>query len=78
MATTRTANAHWEGPLLQGGKGTVALDSSNAGRFDVSWASRSGQPEGQTSPEELIARACPPRTRRTCTPGPPTASARTR
>ncbi len=57
MATTRTAHTHWEGPLLAGGKGNVNLDSSGLGDFDVSWASRSQTPDGQTSPEELIAAA---------------------
>ncbi|HEY0869342.1 MAG TPA: OsmC family protein [Acidothermaceae bacterium] len=57
MATTRTANAHWEGPLLAGGKGTVSLDSSGLGTFDVNWRARTESPEGQTSPEELIAAA---------------------
>ena len=56
MATTRTANAHWEGPLM-GGKGTVSLDSSGIGRYDVSWPARAEAPNGQTSPEELIAAA---------------------
>ncbi|HEV2781321.1 MAG TPA: OsmC family protein [Actinophytocola sp.] len=56
MATTRTANAHWEGSLLEGA-GTVSLDSSNLGRYDVTWASRAEKPEGRTSPEELIAAA---------------------
>ena len=57
MATTRTANAHWEGPLLAGGKGTVSLDSSGLGTFDVNWRARTEEPDGQTSPEELIAAA---------------------
>jgi osmotically inducible protein OsmC len=56
MATTRTAETHWEGNLLKG-NGSVALKSSGIGTFDVSWASRSEQPNGQTSPEELIAAA---------------------
>ncbi|HEV8557970.1 MAG TPA: OsmC family protein [Actinophytocola sp.] len=56
MATTRTANAHWEGSLLEGA-GTVSLDSSNLGRYEVTWASRAEKPEGRTSPEELIAAA---------------------
>ena len=56
MATTRTATAHWEGSLMEGA-GTVNLDSSGVGRFDVTWASRAEQPEGRTSPEELIAAA---------------------
>lgn len=56
MATTRTANAHWEGSLLEG-QGTVSLDSSKLGTYDVTWASRSAEPGGRTSPEELIAAA---------------------
>ncbi|GAA2576326.1 OsmC family protein [Actinomadura fulvescens] len=56
MATTRTANAHWEGPLM-GGQGKVSLDSSNAGEFEVSWPSRAEEANGRTSPEELIAAA---------------------
>ncbi|MBC3839834.1 OsmC family peroxiredoxin [Streptacidiphilus sp. 4-A2] len=56
MATTRIAETHWEGNLLAG-KGNVALKSSGIGSFDVSWASRAEQPNGQTSPEELIAAA---------------------
>jgi lipoyl-dependent peroxiredoxin len=56
MATTRTANAHWEGSLIDG-KGTVALSSSGIGTYDVSWAARAEEPNGVTSPEELIAAA---------------------
>jgi lipoyl-dependent peroxiredoxin len=54
MATTRTANAHWEGSLLEGG-GKVSLDSSGLATFEVTWASRAETPNGRTSPEELIA-----------------------
>jgi lipoyl-dependent peroxiredoxin len=56
MATTRTANAHWEGSLMDGA-GTVSLDSSGLGSFDVTWPSRAEEPNGRTSPEELIAAA---------------------
>jgi osmotically inducible protein OsmC len=56
MATTRIANAHWEGSLFEGA-GTVSLDSSGLGQYDVTWASRSEEPNGRTSPEELIAAA---------------------
>ena len=56
MATTREANAHWEGPLLSG-QGSVSLDSSHAGEFPVTWAARSDKADGRTSPEELIAAA---------------------
>jgi osmotically inducible protein OsmC len=57
MATTRTATTHWEGPLLDGGKGTVTLETSGIGSYAVNWAARSAEPSGQTSPEELIAAA---------------------
>lgn len=56
MATTRTATAQWRGALLNGA-GTVSLDSSNVGTFDISWPSRAEQANGRTSPEELIAAA---------------------
>jgi osmotically inducible protein OsmC len=56
MATTRTATAHWEGSLMEGA-GRVNLDSSGLGTFDVTWASRAEDPNGRTSPEELIAAA---------------------
>lgn len=56
MATTRTAAAHWEGSLMEGA-GQVELQSSGTGTFDVSWPARAEAPNGQTSPEELIAAA---------------------
>ena len=56
MATTRTAKAHWEGSLTEG-SGTVALKSSGLGTYDVSWPARTEEPNGKTSPEELIAAA---------------------
>ncbi|MFF3668993.1 OsmC family protein [Microtetraspora malaysiensis] len=56
MATTRTATTQWKGALLDG-SGTVSLDSSGVGTFDVSWPSRAEQANGKTSPEELIAAA---------------------
>ncbi|MQY02714.1 Peroxiredoxin OsmC [Actinomadura sp. RB68] len=40
-----------------GGQGTVSLDSSGLGTYDVTWASRAEDPNGRTSPEELIAAA---------------------
>jgi lipoyl-dependent peroxiredoxin len=57
MAATRTATTHWEGPLLEGGSGTVTLESSGLGSYDVSWAARTEEPNGRTSPEELIGAA---------------------
>ena len=56
MATTREATTTWTGTLIEG-SGRVELVSSGVGGFDVTWASRAEQPEGRTSPEELIAAA---------------------
>lgn len=56
MATVRTAKAHWEGTLFEG-SGRVTLESSGLGSFDVTWPSRAEDPNGRTSPEELIAAA---------------------
>ena len=56
MATTRTATTTWDGGLTDG-KGSVTLESSGIGTFDVSWPARSEEPNGMTSPEELIAAA---------------------
>jgi len=56
MATTRTADAHWEGSLLEGA-GTVALSTSGLATFDVTWAARSQDANDKTSPEELLAAA---------------------
>jgi osmotically inducible protein OsmC len=56
MATTRTATAHWEGPLMEG-SGEVNLQSSGIGTYAVSWPARAEEPGGKTSPEELIAAA---------------------
>src|SRR3954470_8234004 len=56
MATVRTAQAHWEGSLMEG-QGEVELVSSEAGSFEVTWASRAEAANGRTSPEELIAAA---------------------
>lgn len=56
MATTRNATTVWQGSLLEG-SGRVELQSSGIGTFDVSWPARSEEPNGKTSPEELIAAA---------------------
>ena len=56
MATTRNATTHWEGSLFEG-SGRVTLQSSGIGTYDVTWASRAEDPNGRTSPEELIAAA---------------------
>ncbi|KOX31591.1 MULTISPECIES: OsmC family protein [unclassified Streptomyces] len=56
MATVRHAHTVWQGDLLKG-SGVVSLDSSGIGSYDVSWPARSEEPNGKTSPEELIAAA---------------------
>lgn len=52
----RDATTQWQGDL-QTGTGVVTLDSSNAGQFPVTFPSRAGEPDGHTSPEELVAAA---------------------
>ncbi|MBW8794891.1 MAG: OsmC family protein [Streptomyces sp.] len=56
MATTRTAHTVWEGSLTEG-NGVITFDSSGIGEQPVTWASRSQEANGRTSPEELIAAA---------------------
>ncbi len=56
MATIRNASTHWEGSLFEGA-GKVTLESSGIGTYDVSWPARAEEPNGKTSPEELIAAA---------------------
>lgn len=54
---TRTAHTDWTGGL-QDGSGVVALTSSGAATFDVSFPKRAADDaDGTTSPEELIAAA---------------------
>lgn len=56
MATTRRASTVWTGSLTEG-SGNVTFESSGLGTHPVSWPARSAEPEGVTSPEELIAAA---------------------
>ncbi len=57
MAITRFAEATWSGDLL-GGSGSINYVSSGAfTRLPVTWASRTEEHNGRTSPEELIASA---------------------
>ncbi|HWH30431.1 MAG TPA: OsmC family peroxiredoxin [Mycobacteriales bacterium] len=52
---TRTARTAWNGGL-QDGSGQVELTSSGVGTFEVDFPKRaSDDPQGVTSPEELIA-----------------------
>jgi osmotically inducible protein OsmC len=57
MAATRTATVTWNGNLATG-SGTVSAGSSELFTdLPVSWAARTEAPQGQTSPEELLAAA---------------------
>ena len=56
-AAIRRANVVWEGDLMSG-SGRVTAASSQAFKDQpVTWASRTEEPNGKTSPEELVAAA---------------------
>jgi osmotically inducible protein OsmC len=57
MAADRTANVTWSGSLLEGSGRIESVGSGSFGPLDVTWASRTEEPGGRTSPEELIAAA---------------------
>jgi osmotically inducible protein OsmC len=57
MAAVRTATVTWNGDLASG-EGTVSAGTSQLFTdLPVSWASRTEDPDGRTSPEELLAAA---------------------
>jgi lipoyl-dependent peroxiredoxin len=53
----RTANVTWSGSLLEGSGTIDSVGSGAFGPLDVTWASRTEESGGRTSPEELIAAA---------------------
>lgn len=53
----RTANAVWEGDLFKGHGAVSAVTTGLFTDAPVTWASRTEEPGGKTSPEELIAAA---------------------
>src|SRR5919201_1267098 len=57
MATERRAEATWQGSLMEGSGRVERTTSGVIGGLDVSWAARAEEPNGKTSPEELIAAA---------------------
>ncbi len=57
MATDRKAEVTWHGDLMSGSGRIDSVTSGAFGGLDVSWPARSEEPEGKTSPEELIAAA---------------------
>ena len=57
MAAIRRASVSWTGDLATG-KGQLTADTSGAfSALPVTWASRTEQADGRTSPEELLASA---------------------
>jgi osmotically inducible protein OsmC len=57
MKAVRTATVTWQGDLTQG-TGTVSAGSSETFQdLPVSWTARTEEPDGKTSPEELLAAA---------------------
>jgi lipoyl-dependent peroxiredoxin len=56
MALTSEATAVWNGDLTSG-QGTVALDSSKMGQFNVNWKARTEGEANTTNPEELLGAA---------------------
>ena len=55
--TERRASVVWHGDLISGGGTIAAAPSGAVGPREVTWASRAEEPNGRTSPEELIASA---------------------
>ncbi len=53
----RRASATWQGDLFEGSGTTSAVSSGLFTDAPVTWASRTEEPGGKTSPEELIAAA---------------------
>jgi osmotically inducible protein OsmC len=57
MATDRNAKVTWTGSLMEGSGKIAGVGSGAFGPLDVTWTSRADEPDGRTSPEELIAAA---------------------
>src|ERR671929_1492429 len=57
MATERRAEVTWQGDLMSGSGRVDTVSSGAVGGLDVSWPARAEEPQGKTSPEELIAAA---------------------
>ncbi|MGZ6272718.1 MAG: OsmC family peroxiredoxin [Candidatus Limnocylindrales bacterium] len=57
MAVVRRATVNWEGNLASGSGRLYAATSKAFEALPVTWASRTEQADGRTSPEELLAAA---------------------
>jgi osmotically inducible protein OsmC len=57
MSETRHATATWSGSLTEGSGMLQYISSGAFSRMPITWGSRTGEHEGRTSPEELLAAA---------------------
>ena len=57
MATERSASMTWQGDLMSGSGEIDEAPSGAFGPLQVTWSARAEQPNGKTSPEELLAAA---------------------
>jgi osmotically inducible protein OsmC len=57
MAADRMAKVTWAGSLMEGSGRIEGVGSGAFGPLDVTWAARTEDSNGRTSPEELIAAA---------------------
>jgi osmotically inducible protein OsmC len=57
MAVTRRAETTWIGDLMSGSGVVSAATSGAFSDLPVTWASRTDEADGRTSPEELVAAA---------------------
>lgn len=57
MAAVRRAETAWQGDLINGSGQTTAVSSKAFSSLPVSWAARTEDSGGKTSPEELVAAA---------------------
>jgi lipoyl-dependent peroxiredoxin len=55
--TERTAEVTWHGDLMNGSGTIESVGSGAFGPLSISWKARAETPDGETSPEELIAAA---------------------
>lgn len=56
MVAKRKADVIWENDLIRG-TGRIRFGTGALPETDVTWGSRTEQPDGKTSPEELLAAA---------------------
>jgi organic hydroperoxide reductase OsmC/OhrA len=57
MSAESRAHARWQGDLMTGAGTIDWVGSGTFGPLDVTWAARTGEESGKSSPEELVAAA---------------------